>query len=416
MCIRDSLKVDHLHRLVNMRRYGIDIHLRLKKREKQTEVMSLSRYLLVPNQGFHLYWGFIISICMVYTVTVMPYNVSFADDTLSTSSFEFILETTMQAIFFLDIVINFFTSYYDEHHHLVTSVKKIWCRYLKSWFLLDLIASFPFQYVIDTGASDIHSVRNVVRLARFQRLVRIVSITRILRAVKVLSFKRFDFLFEYILITLKLHRGFMRMLALLLITMITIHMFACLYHFTAKLSQFDDQTWVFQMHLASEDPITRYLSSLQWAVETATTMGMGDVKAVSNTDRVISISYMCISLVIMAALAGNVGNSAVQAAATNDTLKSKLQLLDHFTAETNIPKVLSSKVDRSLRLIYIHDEYHSLMKNLPLIEQLPAIYKQQLATFVCSNLLKYLPMFVGKPIELWFTYCLLYISPSPRDS
>ena len=51
----------------------------------------------------------------------------------------------MLAFFALDILLNFNTSYYNEGL-IVTDRLKITFRYLKFWFWVDLVSTFPFEY------------------------------------------------------------------------------------------------------------------------------------------------------------------------------------------------------------------------------------------------------------------------------
>lgn len=49
-----------------------------------------------------------------------------------------ILDYSVDAIFFLDLIFNFLTPYYHQNY-LVTNNKKIALNYLKGWFIIDLI-------------------------------------------------------------------------------------------------------------------------------------------------------------------------------------------------------------------------------------------------------------------------------------
>ena len=51
----------------------------------------------------------------------------------------------VDSMFILDIIITFNSAYIDEADQLVTERKKIAVKYLKSWFFVDLISSFPFE-------------------------------------------------------------------------------------------------------------------------------------------------------------------------------------------------------------------------------------------------------------------------------
>ncbi len=52
--------------------------------------------------------------------------------------------------FAADIVIQFNTGYF-EHRELVTDRKLIARRYLKGWFVLDLLATLPFTWVFSSS-------------------------------------------------------------------------------------------------------------------------------------------------------------------------------------------------------------------------------------------------------------------------
>jgi hypothetical protein len=75
----------------------------------------------------------------------MPFNLAFTDYDLDSSWYY--IDTVIDFIFITDLFVNFFSAYYDEEGKLVTNNKKIATKYLKSWFIIDLIASFPFNMV-----------------------------------------------------------------------------------------------------------------------------------------------------------------------------------------------------------------------------------------------------------------------------
>ena len=61
-----------------------------------------------------------------------------------------ILEDFMDACFMLDILITFNTGFYKKGY-LVMKRKEIVKNYLKTWFFLDLLASFPYSWVFNTN-------------------------------------------------------------------------------------------------------------------------------------------------------------------------------------------------------------------------------------------------------------------------
>ena len=75
-------------------------------------------------------------------------------------------------------VLNFRTCYYGKFDtlHLHTDPFDIARHYLRTFFVLDLATSFPFELVIDT---DLHS--GWVKIFRVFRLLRVLKILRVIR-------------------------------------------------------------------------------------------------------------------------------------------------------------------------------------------------------------------------------------------
>ena len=56
-------------------------------------------------------------------------------------------ELYMNTIFFIEMIRTFFTPYWDDKFQIyVVSLKLIAKRYMKSWFLLDIISFMPVTY------------------------------------------------------------------------------------------------------------------------------------------------------------------------------------------------------------------------------------------------------------------------------
>lgn len=83
---------------------------------------------------------------ILYCATVLPYRIAFEDDTsLMWIYIDFILD----GLFWVDLVLNMLTTYYDdENNKLITSRKKVITSYLKSWFILDLFCSLPIDTIV----------------------------------------------------------------------------------------------------------------------------------------------------------------------------------------------------------------------------------------------------------------------------
>ena len=83
------------------------------------------------------------------------------------------LDYTFDCLFILDIMFNFFTAYYDKFGRLVASRAKIKSNYLRTWFIIDVLASFPFELLASIGSSGIDRNSDIFSLFKFPRLLRL---------------------------------------------------------------------------------------------------------------------------------------------------------------------------------------------------------------------------------------------------
>ena len=77
-----------------------------------------------------------------YSVITSLYNSAFTPPTNRiVKTWDWIVE----CFFYLDFVLNFFQAYYDpEEKQVVTDMIKIAKKYFVGWFIIDLMAIFPF--------------------------------------------------------------------------------------------------------------------------------------------------------------------------------------------------------------------------------------------------------------------------------
>ncbi len=93
----------------------------------------------------------------------------------------------LDVMFFLDIVLNFLTGYFDESDNvpeLVMSCKRVATNYTKGWFFLDFIATFPFQLIelyAKTGGTKYNKLLRLLRLPRLYRLVRLFKCVKLMK-------------------------------------------------------------------------------------------------------------------------------------------------------------------------------------------------------------------------------------------
>lgn len=98
-----------------------------------------------------------------------PVRVAFYD----TDELEWkIIETSIDAVFFFDIVFSFFSAYYNKMEALISDWREIAWGYFKSWFLIDLVSIFPLALFTNS------TVNQLAKLARMPRIYKIIKTSK----------------------------------------------------------------------------------------------------------------------------------------------------------------------------------------------------------------------------------------------
>ena len=140
------------------------------------------RCLLYPRSLIKRGWSLFLAVLLLYVATVMPFTMAFVD---TDDGAWFYFNLCLDAAFLTDVVINMFSAYYDEDNRLVTNRRKIIMTYLRGWFLVDLVVSFPFNLIenqLDSGTNS-GNYNNILRLLRLPRLYRLLKIARLIKLI-----------------------------------------------------------------------------------------------------------------------------------------------------------------------------------------------------------------------------------------
>ena len=92
-------------------------------------------------------------------VLQVPYNVALKNKTSEDVSL-LVVDSIVDVIFFIDIVLNFHTTYVGPGGEVVSDPKVIRLNYLKSWFMIDLLSCLPYDVFNAFDHDDDVSIRD----------------------------------------------------------------------------------------------------------------------------------------------------------------------------------------------------------------------------------------------------------------
>lgn len=129
-------------------------------------------WLIHPKRNFKLRWDTFFGILIIITTAYIPFKIAFENEV--NPRFDFGFEIFVVLFFCADIILTFNTAVFNELTGLlITDRREIARRYLKFWFWIDILSSFPFDLIVsavDENSSDV-SYFPLFRLLRYAKVL-----------------------------------------------------------------------------------------------------------------------------------------------------------------------------------------------------------------------------------------------------
>lgn len=103
--------------------------------------------VIYPDATFKGIWDLFGLLFIIYQAILIPFRLCF--DVEATGGILYV-EDIMDAAFMVDIIVTFNTGFYKKGY-LVMKRKDIIKNYFKTWFWIDLVATFPYSWVLNVN-------------------------------------------------------------------------------------------------------------------------------------------------------------------------------------------------------------------------------------------------------------------------
>ena len=121
-------------------------------------------------------------IILLFVAVILPYRMAFYDNDPSKSWMSIWL--IIDVLFFIDMILTFCTTYTHELTNVeVFDHKKIALKYLKSWFIIDLLSCLPFDLMVP-GQANFNILTRIIRTSRMYKLHRLLRLLKVLNIAK----------------------------------------------------------------------------------------------------------------------------------------------------------------------------------------------------------------------------------------
>lgn len=235
-------------------------------------------YIVSPDGSPKMLWDLMCLLIVVYEMITIPLQISYEVDISETFS------RVITGIFGFDILLNFNTGIYVDGY-LKLDRYRIIQEYLRLWFWIDLISTFPYDIILEESSYFIQSAR-LLRLLKFLRFIKILKLLRLAKLKKIID--RFDEL-------LKFSQEFaaaITFIKLFVFVLFLGHILGCIFHYVG-MQEDPEESWLAETFFT--DWYHRYIDSLYWGIQTMTTIGYGDITPQNTEERLMGVFLLLVA-------------------------------------------------------------------------------------------------------------------------
>jgi len=346
--------------------------------EEEFEMTSIANscFLIYPDSSFKKYWDWLIFIVTFYFMIMCPFYIAYGG---ILPRYMCILEFSLECIYFIDVIINFFLPFKDFNENLVLNQNYIIVNYLTSWFIIDLLSAFP--------SNTIYSISGTVYFNTFYKYVLIYSSLRLIKLLKILKLiysqderKENEFRIK-IMEKFNLTPAEIRILKFTITLFISVHILSCLWIFIASVGT---PNWMSYANLSLDQPFDTYVASVYFILTTIFTIGYGDILSISLTERVYNILIMGIGVLIYSFAVGSVSTLIFNYDIITKHYHKNLEILEDIS---RIYPNLDGALYLKLHKFIIYDYKFNKTDKFTFIGDLPNKIKNELLYDMYKNMI-----------------------------
>lgn len=337
------------------------------------------RCILRHDSMYRMCWDIWIMTLLFYISMTMPFQLGFGEHSALQT-----IDRIFDIFFCFDVCLNFRTSFLDRDESIIFSGRKIACKYLKSWFLLDFLSSVPFD-LITAGL-----LPNLTP-ARLLKIGKIAKVMKLLRISKMLSVLTESELMEKVAekSTSRAHQTFVRIFKLAFMMFLVAHWLAC---FGAAVDKTSLEVY---FRAKNEDPteFRQYLAAIYWAMCTLSTVGYGDITPETDQERFYAILAMVLGGSLYGYVIGSVTSIVTDMDLNARAYQEKMELYQSWLdRHDELPQILRRRIRKHFKKTLAAK---SAVDDMTVITDLSNELRGDTAHFIVHECVRLHPMFAN---------------------
>ena len=388
-------------------------HILFKQDSAKADKKKVGLCIVRAQSQFRIGWDIFLLVLLCYIALVTPVRIGFVlhPDYFSP---EWWWEVCIDVFFFIDLLLNFRTTYYTIEGKEVVTGSRIATHYVKTWFTIDLVSSIPFDLIVEwwmnpngtgsgIGLGNIQAAKTA-KLAKGTRASKLVKIIRVLKLTKLVRLARASRMVQRYADVLYLSRNQLKLMRLFMVTLTIAHIIACGWGLVAHLNDHVDiDSWLLLDHslapaggrgLLDASPMEQYLVAFYWSVATMITVGYGDVHPVNYSERLYAIFAIIIGGGYYGYIIASVASLVASWDINRKTYNERMDSVTTYMRVRKFPRHLYRRMRRYFRHYYAKQtsvDEHSILTSMSTALRREAV--EFLVSDIRGRMLKGIPMF-----------------------
>ena len=339
-------------------------------------------YALSPDSRFRSVWNIILATLLVFTCCLVPLRIAFPQLFEDDADAWLAADIFVEWYFFVGVILNFFTGYRNRDGVLILNLNKIAEKYLKGWFMLDMLSSIPFDTISVAVGPD--AISTVLRLNKVLRVARLFKVVGLLRQNKMIR--------RYV------GTSTMKLVELTLFLILAWHYFGCFWWAIgdafqrSKLERLRviDQSAAFDEDAAEQaDFGLQYLAAFYWAVLMTTglsvTITPGMRSGLIIYECGVAFFGVCLQAYMLGAAASEIANMDAQDTQRRQRLKEIKQHLRSLRVPMFLREPITEYYERETA---VNESVDAASAGQGPLRDLPSSLKVQLAVTLNQDFLR----------------------------
>eukprot|EP00746_Dinoflagellata_sp_MGD_P131404 gnl/MRDRNA2_/MRDRNA2_65187_c0_seq1.p1 gnl/MRDRNA2_/MRDRNA2_65187_c0~~gnl/MRDRNA2_/MRDRNA2_65187_c0_seq1.p1 ORF type:complete len:936 (-),score=166.48 gnl/MRDRNA2_/MRDRNA2_65187_c0_seq1:102-2909(-) len=351
-------------------------------------------------------WMMLTMSFVMYEMVVGPYRTMFQDMPVQ-GPFWVFEEVVINAFFLLDILLTFRVGYFEADPQLGTRLvidpKLIRRRYLRSWFIVDVVATFPYGLLelAVTRGEGTTAMRGSDAAMRIPRVARMLRWMRLMRMMRVAKLKTVAQLIDELVETSAKALFLWTLLRILAMMVFVTHLAACLWYTVGKAYEGhypdvdggEPSSWT-QRFIPDYvvDPFPKYIYAIHFSMTTMTTVGFGDIHPTNGAELAFTLGLLLMASIVFAGMLTILNGSIIELYKAAQGKRAACQELAKYMKWRALPPKLKRKV-RSYFLFVWENDQEIAESEKRILQRLSSSLQADVMLHAYGNVIKSAPFF-----------------------